>query len=322
MHIKKAVITAAGRGVRLHPAADTVQKGMLPVVDVDGLAKPVLQIIAEEALDSGIEEICVVCAPGDEERYLRQFERTRDNLLEAYEGVDWAQEQAERIDDLSKRLSFVVQEEALGYGHAVHCAKDFVGSDFFLLLLGDHLYISHVAGKRCAEQVMALAAEENCAVSAVQATREHLVGRYGTLMGKRVSDSDGVYQIEKVLEKPSVSRAEMELFTPGLRVGHYLCFFGMHVLPHSIFGILEETMAVEHEKGLDAQLTTALNEVSSREKCLALEVEGRRYDTGAKFGLLQAQVALAMAGPDSEEVLTALVELLTDSQLHREKCSV
>jgi UTP--glucose-1-phosphate uridylyltransferase len=191
--VRKAVITAAGRGVRLFPAVDTVQKGMLPFVDCDGLSKPVVQIIAEEALESGIEEICIVCAPGDEPRYLSQLKLLHDNLLEVYRRNDWAQELAHRLEKICKCLHFVVQEEPLGYGHAVHCAKEFVGKESFLLLLSDHLYASDLPGVRCAEQVMQLARAEGCAVAAVQATREHLIGRYGTVRGKRVSEFRGVY---------------------------------------------------------------------------------------------------------------------------------
>ena len=139
MAIGKAVITAAGRGVRLYPVADTVQKAMLPLMDRDGLTKPVIQIIAEGALESGIEEICIVCAPGDAARYREQLTRLHDNVLEGYEGVGWAQDQAVRLENLIRRLSFAVQEEPLGYGHAVYCAKDFVGGERFLLLLGDVL---------------------------------------------------------------------------------------------------------------------------------------------------------------------------------------
>jgi len=310
VHIKKAVITAAGRGVRLYPVADTLQKGMLPVVDRDGLAKPVIQIIAEEALASGVEEICVVCAPGDEERYRRLLGLLRENLLGAYPGVDWAKEQAGRLDDLVRRLCFAPQREPLGYGHAVYCAKDFVGSEPFLLLLGDHLYISHVAGQRCAQQLVELAGREECAVAAVQATREHLVGRFGTLSGKRVPDAPGNYQIEKILEKPALSIAELQLQTPGLRVGHYLCFFGMHVLPHRLFGILEEQFS---RPSPDFQLTPALQELANREKYLALEVKGSRYDIGGKLGLMQAQIALGVAGKDRDEFLTAIIEVLAEA---------
>ncbi len=316
MHVRKAVITAAGRGVRLYPAADTVQKAMLPLVDRDGLAKPVIQIIAEEALESGIEEICVVCAPGDEDAYQRQFASLHENLLASYRGVDWAQMQAERLSSVVNRLRFAPQHDALGYGHAVYCAREFVGDEPFLLLLGDHLYVSQVEGRRCAQQLIDLAVQEECSVAAVQATREHLVGRYGTLCGKRVPRHTGAYQIERIIEKPSVSQAELELYTPGLRAGYFLCFFGMYVLTPSVFAILEE--AVEHaEAGQgDVQLTTALQDLALRERHLALEVRGVRHDIGSKFGLLQTQLALGLAGQDRDEILTSLVELLVESGKH------
>ncbi len=317
MQIKKAVITAAGRGVRMYPAADTVQKGMLPVVDRDALSKPVIQIIAEEAIESGIEEICIVCAPDDERHYLRQLKSLRENLLVAYKGIDWAQNQAERLDNVLRRLRFVAQAEPMGYGHAVYCAKDFVGKEPFLLLLGDHLYVSDLPGERCAEQVLRLATQQECAVAAVHPTREHLVGRYGTLFGKRVPEHPGVYQIEKIIEKPSLSVAELELITPGLRAGFYLCFFGMHVLPHTLFTLLEKQISRKERANGEFQLTPALQDLARQEKYLALEVQGSRYDIGAKFGLLQAQIALAMAGRDSEQVLTTIVELLAEAQARR-----
>ncbi len=98
MKIKKAVITAAARGERLYPVADTIQKAMLPVMDIDGLHKPVIQIICEEAFSSGIEEICVVCAPGDGERYVNAFASLKENLLKSFKGIDWAREEAEKLD--------------------------------------------------------------------------------------------------------------------------------------------------------------------------------------------------------------------------------
>lgn len=312
MQVRKAVITAAARGVRLYPAADTVQKAMLPLVDRDGLTKPVIQIIAEEALESGIEEVAIVCAPGDEEAYRRQFRSLRENLLEAYRGVDWARQQAEKLANLENRVRFAVQEEPLGYGHAVLSAKEFVDDEAFLLLLGDHLYVSQIEGQRCAEQLIQLAKREVCSVAAVQSTREHIVGRYGTLTGKRQQGLDGAYQIERIIEKPSVSQAELELHTPGLRVGHYLCFFGMYVLTPSIFEVLEEALHSGGERH-DVALTPALQELAKRERFLALELQGMRYDIGAHFGLLQTQLALSLAGRQREEVLTSMLELLAES---------
>ena len=312
MLIRKAVITAAGRGVRLYPVADTVQKGMLPLTDRDGVTKPVLQIIIEEALESGIEEVCLVCAPGDEEQYRRQLNLCRENYLTGYPGEAWARDQAGRIETLLKRLTFAVQQEPLGYGHAVHCAKDFVGEEWFLLLLGDHLYLSDVDGERCAQQLIRLAAQENCAVASVNPTREHLVRHYGTLGGKRVAGLPGVYEIEKIIEKPSLSLAESELQTPGLRAGHYLCLFGMHVLPHRIFGLLEQGMAGEAPAG-GYQLTPALQELARREKYLAAELRGARHDIGAPFGLMLTQIAIGMAGVERDTMLSGIVELMADT---------
>jgi len=313
VQIRKAVITAAGRGVRLYPASDTVQKAMFPFIDRDGLNKPAIQIIAEEALDSGIEEICVVCAPGDESRYKERFEALGKNLRAAYQGVDWARRQEERLTNLLRRIHFAVQEKPLGYGHAVYSARGFVGEEPFLLLLGDHLYISHEKDKRCAQQLIDLAVLEDCSVAAVQATPEHLVRYYGTVGGKREPRHQDVYHIEKILEKPALSRAELELYVPGLRMGHYLCFFGMHVLTHSVFHILEENIQSSAKGEGEYQLTPALQELALREKYLALELKGSRYDIGARFGLVKAQLALSLAGQDRDQLLTELVELLAEA---------
>jgi len=310
MKVRKAVITAAARGERLYPVADTIQKAMLPVIDLDGLHKPVIQIIAEEAFSGGIEEICVVCAPGDGARYLAAFASLRDNLGRSYQGSDWAAQQAEKIDFLLSRLHFAEQAEALGYGHAVACARDFVQDEPFLLLLGDYLYVSAQAGQRCAAQLLALATKEGCAVSAVNPTIEHQIGRYGTLTGALVAGQAGVYEIEKIIEKPSLSTAELELATPGLRAGYYLCFFGMHVLTPGIFGILERHQARSNGNLL---LTPALQELAEVEKYLALEVRGTRYDLSRPHGLLRAQLALGLAGDARTETLSTMVELLAEA---------
>jgi UTP--glucose-1-phosphate uridylyltransferase len=310
MKVRRAVITAAARGERLYPVADTIQKAMLPVVDLDGLHKPVIQIIAEEAFSSGIEELCVVCAPGDGERYISAFASLRDNLVKSYKGSDWATQQADKIDYLLSRLQFAEQAEALGYGHAVYCARDFVQGEPFLLLLGDYLYVSAVAGQRCAAQLVALATQQECSVSAVNPTIEHQIGRYGTLTGKHVPAQQGVYEIEKIIEKPSLSTAELELQTSGLRAGYYLCFFGMHVLTPTIFNILERHQSQGTGNLL---LTPALQELAETEKYLALEVKGTRYDLSRRHGLLRAQLALGLAGEAHDETLTTMVELLAEA---------
>ncbi len=315
MQIKKAVITAAGRGALLYPASDPVQKSMLPVVDLDGRVKPVMQIIAEEALESGIEEVCIVCAPGDQAEYLRLFSQRRDQLWKDAGVEPWAREQAERLDFLIGRLHFTVQQEPWGYGHAVYCAHQAVGQEPFLLLLGDHLHISHRKDKRCARQLLDLARAESCSVAAVQPTREHLVGLYGTLSGKRVADRSGVYQIEKILEKPSLSLAELELQTPGLRAGFYLCLFGTYVLSPQIFSLLEEEVAKGVGEGRTLLLTPALQRLADQGKFLAMEIQGTRHDIGTRYGLLQAQIAMGLAGEGKSEVLELLTETLAEAHL-------
>jgi UTP--glucose-1-phosphate uridylyltransferase len=307
VQITKAVITAAGRGARQYPAFDTAQKAMLPLVDRDGLTKPVLQIIAEEAIESGIEEIGVVAAPGDEPVYRRYFRQYAENLRSSFKGVGWAEEQARRLVDLEQRLRFAVQPEPDGYGHAVWCAREFVGDQPFLLLLGDHLYISSEP-RRCARQLLDLAAAEGCAVSGVQATREHLIHQYGTLTGKRLPNRPDVYAIDEIIEKPNPTLAELRLQVPGLRAGHYLCFFGMHVLPPLVFDLLDDLVRRDVRESGQIQLTTALNVLARREKYQALETRGARHNLGVKFGFIEAQIALAMAGVDRDRMLSGLLE--------------
>ncbi|HEU5117183.1 MAG TPA: sugar phosphate nucleotidyltransferase [Isosphaeraceae bacterium] len=321
MQITKAVITAAGRGARQYPASDTVQKAMLPLVDRDGLTKPVLQIIAEEAIESGIEEICVVSAPGDEEVYRRHFRSFAENLRSAFKGIDWAEEQSRRLVELESRLSFVVQPEPNGYGHAVWCARKFAGPDPVLLLLSDHVYISRDTSanpRRCARQLLDLAEAEECAVSAVQATREHLIHQYGTLSGKKVANDPNVYAIERIEEKPTPTQAELHLHVPGLRAGHYLCFFGMHVLTNRVFEMLEEQVRVWETKAESEQrpipLTCALDTLAREEKYLAIETRGTRHNIGVRFGFVDAQIALALAGVDRERMLTGLLESVVKNE--------
>jgi len=311
MNIKKAVITAAARGERLYPVADTVQKSMLPMVDIDGINKPIIQIIAEEALSSGVEEITIICAPGDEEKYIESFEALHSTLLKAYKNSDWAQQQANNIKNLLDRLSFTVQKESLGYGHAVFQAKQFVNNEPFLLLLGDYLYVSDIRQKRCAQQLIELAVREDCSVSAVNPTIEHLIGKYGTLTGRSLLAYNDVYQIEKIIEKPSVSQAELELQTPGLRAGYYLCFFGMNVFKPSLFDLLGES--IENKKGEVVLLTPVLEQLAKTDKYLALEIKGNRFDTSKKLGLMEAQIALSLAGSLKEEVLSSIIQLLAES---------
>ena len=276
MKVKKAVITAAGKN-----------QGALPLqrlVDRDGVAKSALQIIIEEAALAGAEEIAVIVNPGDEPAYSAAIGMT------------------------GAKLQFIAQPQPLGYGHALHCAAGFVGNEPFLHLVSDHLYVSDDV-KRCAQQLVGIAEAENCAVSAVQATRESLLPYYGTVGGRRVAQRRNLYEIEAVIEKPAPTTAEQELIVPGLRAGHYLCFFGLHVLTPAIMVILADDVARAGQTG-GVQLSSALARLAGQERYLAFEMEGRRYNLGLQYGLLTAQLALALSGNDRDEVLTQLLELV------------
>ncbi|HEX2325266.1 MAG TPA: sugar phosphate nucleotidyltransferase [Chloroflexota bacterium] len=300
MQVRKAVITAAGRRQQALPVQT--------LVDRDGVEKSVLAILVEEVLDAGVEEVAVVVAPGDEAPYARA------------------------AGEHASRLQFVVQEQPLGYGHAVACARQFIAGAPFLHLVGDHLYVS--AGPTgCARRLVAVAEAESCAVSAVQATREHLLPHYGAVGGRRVPGRRDLYTVETVIEKPTPTEAELRLVVPGLRAGHYLCFFGMHVLTPAVLEILASQVARAREQegitpdtqeghevreGPGVTLSGALAALATRQKYLALEERARRFDVGVKYGLLSAQLALALAGDDREEVLGRLMEVLAQRELARQ----
>ena len=317
MNVTRAVITAAGRGARQYPAADTVQKAMIPLVDRDGVTKPVLQIIAEEAMDSGVEEICVVAAPGDEAIYRRQFQSYGEMLRNGFPDEAWAHDQAARMEELQDRLKFAIQTEAKGYGHAVWCAHEHIGDEPFLLLLGDHLYIS-AEKRRCARQVIDAAKAQMGSISAVQPTREHLIYQYGTVTGKRQPENPNLYEIHEIVEKPDPTTAELRLTVPGLRAGHYLCFFGIHALSPTIFEILSQMMRDDVRDQGQFALTTALNKLIGQEPYFAIETHGIRHNLGVKYGVVEAQIALALAGEGRERMLGMLVNTfakLEQSQL-------
>ena len=271
MRIKKAVITAAGPNQRTLP--------LQLVIDRDGVEKSVLCILIEQALSSNVEEVCVVVAPGDEARY--------QQATMQYTGA----------------ARFVPQPEPRGYGNAIYCAREFVGNDPFLHMVGDHLYVNPF--RSSVQHLVELAAAESCCVSGVQRTRESLLPRFGTVAGQPVAGKPGVYRIDTVIEKPAPTEAEQRLMVPGLRAGQYLCFFGMHVLTPAVMELLAR----------NGSLSGALAELARHEQYLALEDDGRRYDLGARYGLLVAQMALALQGKDRALVLTQMVELLADREL-------
>jgi len=273
--IRKALITAAGPQQRRLPLQSLTDRG--------GVTKPALAIILGEMLEAGIEKVGLVLAPGERPAY--------EAALDAFKG----------------QIEYLEQSNPRGYGDAVLCGRGFIGEEPFLLQVSDHLYTSRIE-KSCTRQLLDMAEAEDCCVSAVQATHESLLRFYGTVAGSLVPGRPGLYQIESVIEKPSPTVAEQQCVVPGLRSGHYLCFFGMHVVHPRLFDSLQEIGAAS--AGGRFGLTPALAVLSQREKYLALEVSGRRCDLEASFGLLRAQIALGLHGASRDEVLTVLAEEL------------
>jgi UTP--glucose-1-phosphate uridylyltransferase len=274
MKVRKAVITAAGPDQRTLP--------LQRLTDRDGIEKTILRVLLDEVFSTDVEEACIVVAPGDDGPY------------------------RQAAGDLAGRVSFVEQSEPRGYGHAVFCARPFTGEDPFLHLVGDHVYVDRL-GTSCAKRLTKIAEQEDCAVSSVQPTREGVIGHFGTIGGQQIAGSDGLYRIEVVKEKPTPTEAEQHLVVAGLRAGHYLCFFGMHVFTPVVMEMLAREV---REAPKRVSLSRVLDQVARQEQYLAFEETARRYDLGDRYGLLTAQLALALSGIDREDVLAKLLELL------------
>lgn len=281
MKVRKALITAAAPSQHIIP----LQK----IVDRNGNEKTVLQHIVEEVVNAGVEEICLVVQPGDQSEFQRA------------------------AGDDAGILSFAEQPKPLGYADAIHRAREFVGDDPFLHLVGDHLYVSSSA-KRCASQLIEIATKHGCSVSAVQPTRENKLKYFGAIGGAPFEQSTNLYEITKVVEKPTPTFAEQALTIAGLRSGFYQCFFGMHVLSSAVMDILTELIS-DPNRDAGVSLSDALDILATREKYLAFEVDGSRYNVGEKYGVFIAQAALALQGNDRDQVMTTLVELLATNRL-------
>lgn len=275
MRIQKAVITAAGPGQNSLPLQN--------VVDQDGVSRTALQLILAEAVDAGIKEICVVICPGDAPSYRKA------------------------AGDFGNNLTFVEQDNPRGYGDALYRAASFVNGDSFLHLVGDHLYISgQEAG--CAQQLVSVAEAEDCSVSAVQPTRENQLALFGAVGARRVAGRSALYEVTQVLEKPTPTQAEQELVVAGLRSSHYLCLFGLHVLTPTVMELLKQE--VENEENKNVQLSPSLAALAKRERYIASEIDGSRFNIGVKYGLLMSQLALALSGKDRDDILTELLDLV------------
>jgi UTP--glucose-1-phosphate uridylyltransferase len=297
--IRKAVITAAGRGTRQFPATRTLQKEMLPLVDRDGITKPALQLLVEEAVHAGIEQVGIVVNPESEAGIRAYFGALTEEEAGWGNDKQLLYEQAEHLQSLGERIVTIVQREPLGLGHAVYLAREFVGEEPFVMYLGDHVLLSHTE-KNCTQQVLDVYAQTGGTLSAVRRTPEERVPLYGTLAGEPLPTVAHTLQVTSMIEKPSIEQARSSLRMSTLPEGVYYCFFGINLFTPEIFECLEHTITEGHTMKGEFQLTTAQQMLVERGSYYACEIQGEALDIGIPQGYLEAQVALGLAGSYGE----------------------
>ena len=284
MKIRKAIIPAAGLGTRFLPATKAQPKEMLPIVD-----KPTIQYIVEEAVASGIEEIVIIIGRGKrsiEDHFDKSYE-LEDALLKKNQLA--MLEEVQKISNLVN-IYYVRQKEPKGLGHAILCAKSFIGNEPFAILLGDDIVKSNIP---CLKQIINVFEYCNSSVIAVQSVPDKEVHKYGIIKPKGSDIEPNLFYIDSLVEKPNKVAAPSNY-----------AIMGRYVLRPEIFDILSN-LPVEHGKEL--QLTDAISELNKQQAVLAYIFEGNRYDIGDKIGLIKATLDFALEREDIRaEVLSYL----------------
>ncbi len=287
--VRKAIIPAAGFGTRFLPATKAQPKEMLPIVD-----KPIIQYIIEEAIASGIEEILIITGKykrSIEDHFDRSFELEYDLLQK---GKTDLLKIVHDVSDLAD-IHYIRQKEQLGLGHAVKCARTFVGNDPFAVLLGDD--IVRTTGTPCLKQLINVYNEHECSVLGVQTVDKSQVDKYGIVYGE--SAGERLYKVSDLVEKPSIEDAKSNI-----------AILGRYILTPDIFDAIDNTKV---GKGGEIQLTDALINLNKNAEIFAYDFEGKRYDAGDKLGYLKATVEFALEKEDvKEEFKKYLKELQLD----------
>ncbi len=278
--IRKAVIPVAGFGTRLYPATRTMKKDFFPIVDRDGRVKPVILILLEELVNSGIEEICLVLGSEEErEEYRRYFEtRVADEHYKKLKPEDRKYEN--HILDIGKRLRYVYQTEKRGFGHAVSLTAAFAAGEPVLLLLGDTIYRSD-SGKSCTLQLIEQYENYGKAMVAIHPIPLQDVSHYGVMSGYWDNRKETVLNMTRFCEKPKVSYAEEHLAVE-MKSGErrYYSVFGQYVLTPEVYQQLKEDVANAHDDGREIELTSALDKVRERYGMYGVRLDGEMFDMG------------------------------------------
>lgn len=286
MKITKAVIPAAGFGTRVLPATKNFPKEMFPIVD-----KPTIQYIVEEAVAAGITDILIITNRGKglmEDHFDRSPEL--ESILEK-SGKDEFLKLVKSISDLAN-ISFIRQKEMKGLGHAVLKAKSFVGNEPFAVLFGDGVIVSETP---CIKQLIDCYGEFGEGVLGVKKVDEKDIHKYGSLKVENLHDN--VFKCTDMKEKPKTKEEVLSLYS----------ILDRCVLPPEIFDILEHT---EPGVGGEIQLTDAMRKIAVTKGMTAVEFEGKRYDMGNKFGILQAQIEVGLQHPETKDQLREYIKKL------------
>lgn len=275
--IRKVVIPAAGFGTRLFPASKAIKKELFPIVDRDGRAKPVIQIIVEEAISAGIEEIGIVIQKPDR-RLFEEFFCVPPPVENLNKLSKKDQDYNNYLLELGHKITFLIQESQEGFGHAVYCAREWVGGEPFLLLLGDHIYASD-GEMTCAQQLVNVYTKLNQSTVGLKITPIEEIGKFGCVTGTW-EEAGELLTITEFAEKPDVNYALNHLQTPGMDENQFLTLFGQYLLSPKIFEYLEEHIHSNFRERGEFQLTSCLERLRREEGVMGYIVKGRRFDIG------------------------------------------
>jgi len=280
MKVRKAVIPIAGLGTRHFPASHAVKKEMFPVVGADGIARALFHYHLLELDAAGIEEICIIVQPGEDEAVKNYLRGPDANYLKRLEKYPALLQEAAQMKKFSERVTFAVQHTQEGYGHAVFQTKNFANGEMVLLGLGDHLFRgAPVSPYRELADMAKISGGKS--VSAVNRISANELKGYGTIAGTRRAENPRLIDISLIIEKPAVAVAQEKLHVDGLPPQTWLGWFGMHLLAPSIYEILGEMIRDNVRDNGEFQLTRAQEIQRQREGYLALEMTGaQRFDFG------------------------------------------
>jgi len=275
--VRKAVIPAAGFGTRLFPATKATKKELFPIVDKDGIAKPAILFIVEEAIEAGIEEVIVVVQKSDLESF-QSFFREQISIENYNKLPPHFQQYSHRLLEIGRKVTFVIQENQEGFGHAVYAARKAVGDEPFLLMLGDHIYRSS-NNRHCAGQLLDAYQFHGQSIVGMRRTPEEKIGNFGTITGVWLNDGC-LLNVTEFAEKPTLDYARTNLRVPSLEANEYLTVFGQYIIKPKLFDYLKEHIENNVRERGEFQLTSALDRLRQEDGFLGLVMDGQRFDIG------------------------------------------